>query len=488
MRGAAWVLAIAVVGGGTVAWLVHTRGTAVDRQLDAELAAALDRGGIADLGRAQAIGRRLVLAAGGGRAEAAALAFADARLAIDYGATTAPEAEELLRRFGLSETGSNAPSDGASTMAAGAKALLTARSGDREGAARLASIATAAQPGSPYPLYALGRARALGGDLGGAARAFEAAAVVAPAFLASSLAQAEVFLDLGNVTQARLPLAAVLSDSPGDARAQLLMDEVALASRDHAAPPQGAAICAGAWRPPAIETACLLARAERERRAGDRVAARADAEAAARAVPDEPRLLARASLLLAQLGAVDQAAALLARARRRAAAEMPAFVWATAAVALGRGHAGALPAGPRPADPETTLLVARAALAAGGVGALGVALGALGPTAHAPDADLERLGRLGPRTPRGTSRAAGQLAGPATADDPLQAYLDGVAAQLAGDLVKATERFGHALSGHGDACHAAGEYVAALRAQKRRPDPATLARLRAENSRCVNLR
>ena len=39
------------------------------------------------------------------------------------------------------------------------------------------------------------------------------------------------------------------------------MDEIELAARDHQAPPQGAAICAGKWRPPAIETACLLAHA-----------------------------------------------------------------------------------------------------------------------------------------------------------------------------------------------------------------------------------
>lgn len=480
MRGAAWVLAIAVVGGGTVAWLVHTRSNAVDHQLDAELAAALDRGGIGDLGRAQAVGRRLVLGTGGGRSEAAALGFADARLAVDYGVPTAPEAEEILARFGLPD----GQSDGASTMAASAKALLTARNGDREGALRIAAAAAAAEPGSPYPLYALGRARALGGDLEGAARAFDAASVVAPAFFASRVARAEALLDLGSVGRARQPLAGAISDSPGDPRAQLLMDEVELATRDHETPARGAAVCAGSWRPPAIETACLLARAERERRAGNRAAARADAESAGRAVPDEPRLLTRAALLLAQLGAVDQAAALLARARRRAAAEMPTFVWATAAVALGRGHAGALPVGPRPADPETTLLIARAALAAGGVGALGAVIGGLGPTAPDRDSDLERLGRLAARPPRLTSRAPG----PAAVDDPMQAYLDGLAAQLAGDLVKATERFGHALSGHGDACHAAGEYVAALRAQKRRPDPAAFARLRAENSRCVNLR
>ena len=117
-----------------------------------------------------------------------------------------------------------------------------------------------------------------------------------------------------------------------------------------------------------------------------------------------------------------------------------------------------------------------------------MALGALGPTAHAADADLERLGQLASRKPRLPSRAASQAAGSAATDDPLQAYLDGLSAQLAGDLVRSTERFGHALSGHGDACHAAGEYVAALRAQKRRPDSTAFARLRAENARCVNLR
>src|SRR5579863_919898 len=101
MRGAVVVLAIAAVGAGSVAALLHARRGTVDRQLDAELAAALDRGGVADLGRAQALGRRMVLVAGAGRAEAAALAFADARLALDYGAATSAEAQEILARFAL---------------------------------------------------------------------------------------------------------------------------------------------------------------------------------------------------------------------------------------------------------------------------------------------------------------------------------------------------------------------------------------------------
>jgi tetratricopeptide (TPR) repeat protein len=473
MRGAAWVLAIAAVGAGAVGWLVHARRGAVNRRFDADVAAALDRGSVADLERVQAIGRRLVFGGGAGAGEGAALAFADARLALDYGVSTTAEAEEALTRFGLPD----GQKDGASAIAHAAKAMLVARAGDRDAAIRMAAAAAAAAPGVPQPLYALGRVRALAGDLGGAVRAFDAAIVVAPAFLASPVARAEVLLDVGNAAAARAALEAVLAQSPGDLHAQVLMAEATATAKP--APLD----CTGdQWRPPAIKSACLLVGAERKRRRGDRAEARADTEAAARAIPDEPRLLARAALMLAQLGAVDQASALLARARRFAAPETPILAWATAAVALGRGRVGAQPPGPRPADPETTLVVARTALAAGGVGALGAALRTLGSEAGV-DADLERLGRLASRKPR--QRGTG---GDQRSDDPMQAYLDGLAAQLDEDQARAAERFAHALSGHGDACRAAGEYVAALRAQKLRPDPAVFAHLRAENARCVNLR
>ena len=475
MRGAVWVLAIAAIGGGAVGLFVHARRSTIDRQLDTEMSAALARGGIADLGRAQAVGRRLVVGGGGGRAEAAALAFVDARLAVDYGLPLAAEAQEVLAHAGLPDR----RADDAAAMAASAKALLAARNGDREGAARIAAAAADAHPAMPQPLYALGRVRALGGDLAAAARAFEAAIIVAPGFVASRLARAEVLLDLGEAAAARATLAPAMAEAPDDPRAELLLEEIeaATGARAPGAPP----ICTGErWRPPPISAACLLARAAAERRAGRRSAARTDAEAAAAVVPDEPRLLARTALVLAQLGAVDRAATLVVRGRRLAAPELPALSWASAAVVLGRGRAGALPAGPRPADPETDLLVARTALAAGGVGALGAALRALGPRAVAGDADLARFERLGTR---------GRRRGPPGADDdPLQAYLDGLAAQLDGDLPRATDRFAHALAGHGDACRAAGEYVAALRAQKRRPDPALFARLRAESSRCADLR
>jgi hypothetical protein len=223
---------------------------------------------------------------------------------------------------------------------------------------------------------------------------------------------------------------------------------------------------------------CTLARAQRARRDGSRADARKLAEAAAATPANEPRLLSRTALSLCQLGAVDRAAALVERARRSMAPNAPALAWATAAVSLGRGHASGLPAGARPADPDIRLLVARANLAAGGVGALSSTLDELGRDAPAHDADLAELARL---------RTDGRSPAHAAADDPVRAFVDGLRARLDGKMDVAADRLRHALSGHGDACRAAGEYRATLRALKRQPDPAAFAPLRAENGECVNL-
>jgi hypothetical protein len=154
----------------------------------------------------------------------------------------------------------------------------------------------------------------------------------------------------------------------------------------------------------------------------------------------------------------------------------PMLAWAAAAISLGQGRAGALPAGARPADPELRLLVARSSLAAGGVGALSAALDELGAGAVARDADLAEIARL-----RGGGIAH------AADDDPVRAFVEGLRARLDGKLDVAADRLRHALSGHGDACRAAGEYRATLRALKQKPDPGLFAPLRADNAGCVNL-
>ncbi len=92
----AWVLAVTLAAGGGLYLLLARRGRADERRLQADLALAVERGTLADLGRAQALGRRLVLSHGDDRETAAALAFVDAMLAVDYGAETADEAERAL--------------------------------------------------------------------------------------------------------------------------------------------------------------------------------------------------------------------------------------------------------------------------------------------------------------------------------------------------------------------------------------------------------
>jgi tetratricopeptide (TPR) repeat protein len=471
MRGTPLVLAIVALAGIAVSGLVATRRNASAEGLRADLAADLERGALGDLGRAQAVGRRLVLADPGDREAAAALGLTNAVLAVDYGLGTTQEAAEAL-----SHAGRGGPSAG---TAAAAEAMLALRRGDLDGAARAAAAASAAAPDLPHPLYALGRARALAGDLPGAARALEAAIVKAPGFAAARVAWAELRLDRGDAATARTTLEGVLTGSPRDVRAGLLLDEAEAALGDTTPGTLRAACVRDRWQPPAVTAGCALGRAARARRAGARGEARAEVDRAADAAPDEPRLLARIALALAQLGEVDRAAALAARARRLAAPEMPLLAWAEAAIALGRGRASRLPERARPADPEARLLVARAALASGGLGALDAALAALGPTARAGDADLAALARLGLKAPPATP--------PTGADDPVGAYVDGLRAQLAGDIPRAADRFRLALAGHGDACRAAGEYLGARRALKLGADPGALAALRADNRSCVNL-
>lgn len=477
MRGAVLVLLVVVCGavGAGAWWFQRSHATNEGQRLRAELALAVERGALADLGRAQGIGRRLVVADAHDREAAAALAFTSAVLAVDYGIEAGHELEELLSRAEAS--GDTDPFDPAMAMLAAARALALLRAGDRARAERVASAAAAAAPGDPTPLYALGRARALSGDLPGAARAFEAAIVGAPGFSAARVAWAEAQLDLGDARTARATLAPLVAGTPQDFRARALLDEAEVALGQAAAEPPGGACPSGRWPPPAVTAACQLAWAGRARRAGARDEARTRAASAAQQAPDEPRLLARTALALAQLGAVDRAAALLTRARRYAAPEAPWLAWARAAVTLGRGAAGAsLPEG-RSSDPEARLLVARGALAAGGAGAVVPALGE--DRDLAPDADLRALIAAGSSADAGSPAPAG--------DDPVRAYVAGLRAQLAGDPARAADRFAHALAGHGDACRAAGELNATTRTLKRRVDPVLLAPLRAENAGCVNL-
>ena len=484
MRGVLLALAVVVVAGVAASWLVASRRNATSDQMRNELTADIGHGGLAGLSRVQARARRLIVADPGDLTAVTALAFSSAVLAVDYGVDTAGEVEKLLALRAAAPGGTQ----DAEGMAAAARSLLLLAGGDREGAARVAIAAAKVSPEAPYPLYALGRARARDGDLAGASRALGAALVGAPGFTLAEVAWSEAQLDAGDAQ----PAQDALARAGQDPRAALLLGEASRALGSGA--PADRALCATLasggkdapsprWPPAAIRAGCELAQGTDERMSGHRREALGHAENAARLAPAEPRLLARTAQLLAELGPVDWAAGLSERARRLAASDAPALAWADAAVQLGRGHTPALP-GTRPADPETRLLLARAALSAGGEGALRAALRTFGDAAPGHDADLTLLAHLfAADRPAAVAVAAGS-------EDPWRAYLDGLRAELAGELPGAATSFGRALSGHGDACRAAGEYRATLRLLKRADDLAAtgaLTALRAENARCVNL-
>ena len=455
----------------------------------------IDAGSCGELRRAEVLARRLVLADARDDGARAALALAGALLAVDCGLPLTKDVVDVASGP-LESSGSD---DRAQSDAASARALLRVAAGEPEAAIAEAEAVVARAPGLPQPLYALARARARAGDLVGASRALEAAMVIGPAFVPARLAWAEVRLDLGDAVTA----AEVLRALPNpDLRARLLLDEVERARAPRA--PDAAAVaaldaaCETSQLTDALEvSACALRDATRARVAGDRARARVRAVAAAEAAPTDPRLLSEIAQLLAELGAVDRAAALVARAERLAAPHMPALAWAEFGVGLGRGRTPAQPAPPFPPPPEGPLLEMRAALAAGGVGALAPLITRGGAADHGGDPDLDELARLGElatgsgvaAAPSGTPAAGGSPSGRGTHrdDEPMRAYVDGLRARLAGNLPLAAERFSHALAGHGDACRAAGEYGAILRGLKRKADPRVFSALRAENAGCVNL-
>jgi tetratricopeptide (TPR) repeat protein len=490
---------LAVATSALVSWKM--RGDATD--LRGPLANEIARGSLVGLGRAQAIGRRVIIAEPDDAESAALLAFTSALLATELGQGTINEAESAAARAEAAH-GDPAKAGNVAAIAGAARALVSLRKGQLPDALARATAAAAA-PGLPYPRVALGRVRAAMGDLVGASRALEAAMVEAPKFLPAHLVWAEVHIDLGDAAGAQAVLAPIVARAPEDIRARLLLEEASQAleagPRDPKAAPRPLrtdlqpACGENGMLPPYVVAGCALALASRARFAGDRFAASAQARAASRALPDEPRMLARAAQLLAATGSIDRAEKLVARASELERPEAPALAWARLAVTLGHGRAATAPPGLRPADGTARVLAARASFAAGGAGALAATLDGFGADVVARDADLRLLRRL--TVPAADHKAAPEPTYAASSTAPpgkpsaatatVEAYVDGVRARLDGDASLAAEKLSHALAGHGDACRAAGEYIAALRSLKRHADPSAFSLLKAENAGCVNL-
>jgi tetratricopeptide (TPR) repeat protein len=430
------------------------------RGLNADMHADVQRGGLQGLLRARLVGMRVGVAEPEDPDSAASLAWVSARLAAGYGLSSDREAEQAAAR---AERAGGSPA-----LLAASRALVQLYRGQREQALKTAISATA--EGTKVDSYlALAAVRAWGGDLGGASRALEAARVIGPEVRDARVLWAELRIDMGDPGAAREALEPVLREEPEDTEVLLLMQECLDGMGKMQAPP--AALAAGCQRDqeisPTLKAGCALERATRARLAGDPRRALAQAHAASGVEPPQPRLLARIAQLLAQLGSVDQADLLLAAARKRGAGDMPQIAWARTAVELGRGQPATLPGVPATGS-VTRIIGLRAAFASGGARAL----------EDWPDQGGDPEAYLYLEAARG---ARLDVRG------PLTDYLLGLRARLAGDLQTAALKFHGALSGHGDACRAAGEYVAAVRALGGELDMIALEPLRTSNAGCTHL-
>jgi hypothetical protein len=431
------------------------------RSLNAGMHADVQRGGLQGLLRARLVGMRVGVAEPEDPDSAASLAWVSAQLAVGYGLSSDREAEQAAGRAERS--------GGRPAVLAAARALIDLYRGQRERALSTAAAATAGGTAAE-PYLALACARAWSGELLAATRALEAARVIGPEGRDARVLWAELRIDLGDPAAALEALEPVIRVEPEDTEAQLLVAESQEAmGRSQPPPPSLAAGCQRDQQiSPTLRAGCALERANRARLAGEARRALAQAHTASGIEPPQPRLLARIAQLLAQLGSVDQADLLLTAARRRGDDSMPAMAWAQTAIALGRGQPATVPAAP-PTGSVTRILALRAAFASGGARAL-------------EDWPADPLDDPEARLYLAAARGA-------ALDNrgPLADYLLGLRARLAGDLQTAAIKLHGALSGHGDACRAAGEYVATVRALGHEVDLAALEPLRISNAGCTHL-
>ena len=446
------------------------------RRLQDGAAADMASGSLPRLLRAQLVTTRALLARPEDLAMQADAAYVNAALACEHGLPTLPGARAALSTLAAGPVGERQGARLAS------EAWLALCRGDRTTAMDLAREAAQRDRNDPRPLLVLARAHLGLGELTSAIRVTEAAQVRSPSAASPLVLWAEARLEAGEPEGAAEALRQALARVPGHTRALLLLEQALQAggADARAVTQERAAACARDGRhSPALAASCDLAAAVEARLSGQRAAALSQAGAVASNTTASSRDRAVAVLLLAQLGEVDTAARLHAAQRGREDEQLPIRAWAEIAIALGRGESppGILP--PTPVQSEARLCAARALLANDGPDALAglLAAGTIPAGAHP---DLQALAAIVATAP---------AAAAATADPelpPVQAYAAALRLLAANDPPAAGRLLAHALSGHADACRAAGLYLPILALTGRGPGD-TLEPLRAVNRDCVEL-
>src|SRR5688572_20113473 len=160
------------------------------------------------------------------------------------------------------------------------------------------------------------------GESGEAARAYATIDEKHPGFVAGVRYAAEHWIDIGDPRRAAASMRYVLGRTPQDLESRLILDEALRATGSEPPADHAQALSAGCAKvgpaSTALLTSCALGEAERLRATGRRDAARTRVIEATRVLPEDPRLLARAAQLLANLGETPRAGDLAKRAERLA--------------------------------------------------------------------------------------------------------------------------------------------------------------------------
>jgi hypothetical protein len=227
---------------------------------------------------------------------------------------------------------------------------------------------------------------------------------------------------------------------------------------------------------------CELVQAERAWRSHQFLAVIEHASKVAKHRPIDPRVAGRTAQLLASLGFVDQANHFAREAARFSGPRFPALRWAQTAIQLGRGRLVEMPS---ELGLSSSLIapsiMARIALASAGIEALSLAMESLQKDHFTTGPILDSFAKFL------QVRQHAKLSADVPANDPVEAYVKGLHARLAGDLPGAVQWLAVALSVHGDACRAAGEYLAVCRALEQVPAAEAFEFLKTKNTGCVNL-
>ncbi|HEX3698054.1 MAG TPA: hypothetical protein VH374_21970 [Polyangia bacterium] len=412
------------------------------------------------------------------------LAFVEAVLAFDHGITV--DKSEAQR---LTAEGSNraAWSTLLGAQAAAARALLALADGDPLAAAEAVRAALAAAPDDRRVLLAAAATRYRSGDLEAAAALLQRQPGLGQTWGVARPTVAALELDRGRANAALELLEPSLASGSDEALWLLLDQEALRAARNPARKsPAGISerlikVCARDGETSStVRAACALNLAVEKRLAGDRAGALAEARRAAAVHSTNPRVLGGVAQALANLGEIDEAAAVADSAGRRVSAAFPALAWANVAVAIGRGLAAAPPAGIHPAGVESRLVSARAEEASASLtpdyGGAGIVDG---------DPDLRWLSSLGMTGSRHHVIRFVESVEHRPDRSPVAAYVAGTLALKAGRRHLAERWLAEALTGHGDACKALREYEIVLRRLKQSDRFAEAQALAAKhNSHC----